>query len=55
MMPTSMPDNSTNISLMEAAIAAIELLEQGEPFTYTAIAHTHGVNRVTLAQRHKHS
>ncbi|KAF1937162.1 hypothetical protein EJ02DRAFT_304405, partial [Clathrospora elynae] len=43
------------MSPMEAAIAAIKLLEPGEPFTYTAIAHAHGVNRVTLAQRHKHS
>ncbi|KAF1939995.1 hypothetical protein EJ02DRAFT_495812, partial [Clathrospora elynae] len=42
------------MSPMEAAIAAIKLLEPGEPFTYTAIAHAHGVNRVTLAQRHKH-
>ncbi|KAF1940984.1 hypothetical protein EJ02DRAFT_455525 [Clathrospora elynae] len=55
MMPTSTPDNSTNMSLMEVAVAAIKLLEPGKPFTYTAIAHAHGVNRVTLAQRHKHS
>ncbi|KAF1936662.1 hypothetical protein EJ02DRAFT_459345, partial [Clathrospora elynae] len=43
------------MSPIEAAVAAIELLEPGEPFTCTAIAHAHGVNRVTLAQRHKHS
>ncbi|KAF1934565.1 hypothetical protein EJ02DRAFT_491027 [Clathrospora elynae] len=55
MMPTSMPGNSTNMSPMEAAVAAIKLLEPGELFTSTAIAHAHGVNRVTLAQRHKHS
>ncbi|KAF1947029.1 hypothetical protein EJ02DRAFT_450004 [Clathrospora elynae] len=55
MTPTSTPGNSTNMSPIEAAAAAIELLEPGDIFTYTAIADAHVVNRVTPSQRHKHS
>ena len=41
------------MSNMEAALAAINNLEPGEPFTYTEIAKRFGVNRSTLSQRHR--
>ena len=38
---------------IEAAIADIELLGPGEPFSYTAFATKHGVVRSTLIRRHR--
>jgi len=49
---TSTRDNSTTMSLIEAAIAAIESLEPGEKFSYRKIAAEYGCNRTTLARRH---
>ncbi|KAF2825129.1 hypothetical protein CC86DRAFT_295022 [Ophiobolus disseminans] len=40
------------MSQIEAAIAAIELLEPGERFSYCKIA-TYHCNRTTLARRHQ--
>jgi hypothetical protein len=51
--PTSTPHHTTNISRIEEALAAIESLDEGEHFTYTNIANTYGVSRVTLARRHQ--
>ena len=41
------------MSLIEAAIAAIESLEPGEQFIYRQIAREYGCSRAALAQRHK--
>jgi SOS response regulatory protein OraA/RecX len=41
------------MSRIEEALAAMESLDQGEHFTYTNIANTYGVSRVTLARRHQ--
>jgi ParB-like chromosome segregation protein Spo0J len=38
---------------IDAALAAIELLDKGEHFTYTKIADEFNVSRVTLARRHQ--
>ena len=38
---------------IQEAIAEIELREPGDGFLYRKIAKKYGVNRVTLAQRHK--
>jgi hypothetical protein len=51
--PTSIPHHTTNMSRIEEALAAIESLDEGEHFTYTNIANTYGVSRVTLARRHQ--
>ena len=40
---------------IEAAITAIEALSPRESFTYKSIAEKYGVNRITLARRHRHS
>jgi DNA-binding GntR family transcriptional regulator len=40
------------MSLIEAALAAIEVLEPGEKLVYTKIAEKFGVDRSTLARRH---
>jgi hypothetical protein len=41
------------MSLIEAAIAAIELLEPGEQFSYCQIAQQYCCSRVALAKRHQ--
>jgi hypothetical protein len=41
------------MSRIEEALAAIESLDEGKHFTYTNIANTYGVSRVTLARRHQ--
>ena len=41
------------MSNIDAAIAAINALRPGEPFTYTNIAKRFGVPRSTLSQRHR--
>jgi hypothetical protein len=41
------------MSSIEAALAAIELLEHGEKLVHSQIAEEHGVNQRTLAQRHQ--
>ncbi|KAJ8118951.1 hypothetical protein OPT61_g161 [Boeremia exigua] len=38
---------------INAALAEIDSLEPGESFTYTGIAKKHGVDRSTLARRHR--
>ena len=38
---------------IEAAVAAIEALEPGQPFSYTSIAESYGVERVTLSRRYQ--
>jgi AraC-like DNA-binding protein len=38
---------------IEAAIAAIESREPGEPFSYRQIAKEYGCSRATLARRHQ--
>ena len=48
---TSARHNSTNMSPIEAAIAAVHALEPGEKFSYTKIASQFGVNRTTLVRR----
>jgi hypothetical protein len=45
--------NSTNISPIEAALAAIELLKPGEKLVYAQIARQYGVEPTMLACRHK--
>jgi hypothetical protein len=50
--PFSTRNNSTTMASIDDAVAAIELLEDGEYFTYQAIADQFGVNRVTLSRRH---
>ncbi|KAH8724684.1 hypothetical protein GQ44DRAFT_772726 [Phaeosphaeriaceae sp. PMI808] len=50
---TSTRDISTNMSPMEAALAAIESLKPGEKLVYTEIARKHGVEPTTLARRYK--
>jgi hypothetical protein len=49
---TSTRDNSTNLSSIEAALAAIESLEPEEKPVYTQITAKYGVDRRTLARRH---
>jgi hypothetical protein len=39
---------------IEAALAAIELLEPGEQFSYKQISKIYSCDRTTLAQRHQH-
>jgi hypothetical protein len=46
-------DNSINISLIKAALAAIESLELGEKLCYIKIAQEYRVNRSTLSRRHR--
>jgi hypothetical protein len=46
-------NSSTTMAPIDDAVAAIKLLEDGEHFTYQAIANQFGVNRVTLSQRHQ--
>jgi AraC-like DNA-binding protein len=46
-------DNSINMSLIKAALAAIEALEPGEKLCYTKIAREYRVNRSTLSRRHR--
>jgi hypothetical protein len=46
-------NNSTTMAPIDDAVAAIESLEDGEHFTYQAIANQSGVNRVMLSQRHR--
>ena len=41
------------MSSVEGAIAELELLAQGEEFSYRKIAAKHRVERTTLARRHK--
>ena len=38
---------------IEAALAALESLKPGEPFTYTEYADKYGCNRTTLSKRHR--
>jgi ParB-like chromosome segregation protein Spo0J len=50
---TSTPHFTTDISRIDEALAAIESLDEGKHLTYTNIAKTYGVSRVTLARRHQ--
>jgi hypothetical protein len=49
---TSTLHNTTNMSSIEAALAAIESLKPGEELVYTDIAAKYGVDCRTLARRH---
>src|SRR4051812_42457584 len=49
----SMRHNSINMGSIEAAIAAIEALEPGDPFTNAKIVADYNVNRITLSRRYK--
>jgi hypothetical protein len=51
--PTPTPHNSTNMSRIDEALAAIESLDDCETFTYTEIANRYGVFRFTLDRRHR--
>jgi hypothetical protein len=46
-------DNSTIMSSIEAALAAIESLKPGEQFGYRQIAAEYHCNSTTLARRHQ--
>jgi hypothetical protein len=46
-------DNYTNMSSIEAAIAAIESLEPGEQFSYRQIAKQYCCSRIALAKRYQ--
>jgi hypothetical protein len=50
---TATRDNSTNMSSIEAAIAAIESLEPGEQFSYRQIAKQYCCSRIALAKRYQ--
>jgi hypothetical protein len=50
---TATRDNSTTMSSIEAAIAAIESLEPGEQFSYRQIAKQYCCSRVALAKRYQ--
>jgi len=50
---TSTRDNSTTMSPIDDALAAIEALELGETLVYQKVADQFGVDRSTLARRHK--
>jgi hypothetical protein len=50
---TSTRDNSTTMSSIEAALAALESLEPGKQFSYCQIAEEYGCNYTTLGQRHQ--
>jgi hypothetical protein len=50
---TSTAHNSTNMTPIEAALEAIELLEPGESINYTFFANKYGVSRSTLSRRHR--
>jgi hypothetical protein len=50
---TSTTRNSTNMGSIEAALAAIKLLEPGEKLVYAQIAREYNVEPTTLARRHK--
>jgi hypothetical protein len=50
---TSTGDNSTNISSIEATLAAIDSLELGEQFNYQQIAKKYGCDCTTLARKHQ--
>jgi hypothetical protein len=52
-IPTSTRDISTNMSAIEAALAAIDALELGEKISYTQISNQYGVVRSTLTRRHQ--
>ena len=51
--PTSTRHNSTNMDPIQEAIREIESCELGEQFSYQQLAKKYGVNRCTLARRHK--
>jgi len=46
-------DNSTNLSSIEAALAAMASLGLEEEISYKEIAKIHGVNRSTLSRRYR--
>jgi hypothetical protein len=50
---TSILRNSTNMSSIEAALAAIDSLKPGERLNYAQIARQYGVEPRTLARRHQ--
>jgi hypothetical protein len=49
---SSTRDNSTNMALIDDALAELESLGPGEDFLYRKIAAKHGVVRSTLTRRH---
>jgi hypothetical protein len=51
--PTSARDNSTTMAPIDNAIAAIELLEPGEHYSYREVACRFTVLYTTLTRRHK--
>jgi hypothetical protein len=51
--PTSTRHNVANMDSIDEAIAAIESLDEGENFTYTAMADQYDVSRTTLSRRHR--
>jgi hypothetical protein len=51
--PTSTRDNSTTMTLIEEAIAAIDSRALGDDLVYQEYADWFGVDRVTLARRHQ--
>ena len=40
---------------IDDALAAIKVLKPGKDFTYSELAKSYGVDRVTLSRRHKQS
>ena len=50
---TSTRDNSTTMAPINDALAAIEALKPEEKLVYQRIADQNGVDRTTLARRHK--
>ena len=51
--PSSARNNSTTMAPIDDALAAIEALEPGEKLVYQKIADQFGVDRSTLARRHR--
>jgi hypothetical protein len=51
--PNSTRNNSTNMSPIEAALAAIEARDTTQPLVYTHFANQFSVDRRTLARRHQ--
>ena len=50
---SSTRNNSTTMAPIDDALAAINALEPGEKLVYQKIANQFGVDRLTLAQRHR--
>ena len=51
--PSSNPHFSTTMAAIDAALAALELLELGEDFKYSEYARKYGCSQTTLSRRHR--